>query len=473
MQSKINITFIPTGDPFIDLGGLVFCSIKERFPQKSKKEIIQFLIDVYIQQWKQNLYSIFHTNSKILNPSTKGKHEKNTKKYYQAIIQNEKIDGCINDGYCKTCGKKGLLYQNSREFFPNSGSRKFVNFHHSHETGIYLCNECTFKLFFVPLGVILLEGKNGFLQLQSKLLKKFWIKRVINENLDKIVRNTSTGILRIPFTKSQNTLFHFVEEMIMDTSDDNYTDYIQLIEFTNFGANPSCTIYVLPNPIFNFLNKVLRYQKSHWYKFINRFYRIKGAKWDVKNHRWFKEKKGEVNILTENDYLNNPNGIYEKLLANKSILRQLLNAQKMYYQNQLEKFPIEITYHYIKEVLNMTKEQVGLIARISDVIFELSKKEKNFKKYLFMLESAGKAYQLRGALIKIIKANFQNGAEQPVIRMKDYVEYLFPDGQYWGEIRDLLLIHLYEKYCDEGINREDVTGGEIEEAVEEQPVKVL
>lgn len=473
MRSKINISFIQTGDPFIDLGSLVLYTIVERYPQKTEKEIIQFLIDVYIKQWKQNLYSIFHTNSKILNPSTKGKHEKNTQKYFEAIIANKEIDGCIKNGYCKTCGKYGLLYQNSREFFPNSGSGKFVNFHHSHEIGIYLCNECTFKLFFIPIGVILLDGKNGFLQLQSEPLKKFWIKRVINENLNKIARNISKGILRTSSTKSQNTLFYFVEEIIMDISNDNYTDYIQLINFTNFGANPSCTIYSLPNSTFSFLNKVLRFQKSHWYKFINRFYRIKGAKWDIKNHRWFKESEGKVNTLTKNDYLNNSNEIYEKLLANKSILRQLLNTQKMHYQNQLEIFPIQITYYYIMEVLNMTKEQIKLIAQITDVIFELSKREKNFKKYLFMLESAGKAYQLRSSLIKIIKANFQNGAEKPVIRMKDYVEYLFPDGQYWGEIRDLLLIHLYEKYHDEGINRKEVTGGEVKEAVDEQSVNVL
>ncbi len=474
MPSNLNITFKPTGDPFVDLGGLVLQSIAERFPQKSEIEIVQFLIEVYLKKWNQNLYSIFHTNSKILNPSTKGKHEKNTLDYYQAIIKNEKIVNCVENGYCKICGKKGLLFQNSREFFPNSGSGKFVNFHHSHETGIFLCNECTLKLFFVPLGVVLLEGKNGFLHAQSDRLKHFWKKQIINENLNKIDRNSSTGILRIPYTKSVNALFYLAEQIIMEFKDDEYSDYIQLIIFTNFGADPSCTIHQLPNPVFNFLNKVLRYHKLHWYRFINRFYRLKGAKWDAEKYKWYQEKKGEIITLTEDDYRNNSNQIYEKLLGNKSILRQLENAHKMHYQNQLEKFPIEITYHYIKEVLNMTKEQVELIARISDVVFELSKKENNFKKYLFMLESAGKAYELRGALLRIIKANFQNGADEPVIRMKDYVNYLFPDGQYWGEIRDLLLIHLYEKYHDEGVNRSEIPEGEVEEAVvEEQPTNTL
>lgn len=470
---KMALSFRPTGDPFIDLGGIVYQTIAEMFPDKTVADILKFVIDVYIKQWKQNLYSIFHTNSKILNPSTKGKHEENTKIYYKSIIKNEKIDGCMEDGYCKTCGKKGLLYHNSREFFPNSGSAAFVNFHHSHESAIYLCNSCTLKLFFVPLSVILLDGKNGFLQLQSKRIQEFWKKRIIGENLDKIHKQTSAGILRIPYTKSENALFYLAGEIILEVSDDQYTDYLQLIIFTNFGPDPSCTIYTLPNPIFNFLNKVLRYHKTHWLKFINRYYRIKGTKWDVNNQRWIQEKKGEITILTENDYLNKSNEIYERLLANKSILKHLLSAQKMHFQNRLEKFPIEITYHYVKEVLNMTKEQVSLIARVSDVVFELSKKESNYKKYLFMLESAGKAYQLRGALLKIIKANFQNGAKEPVIRMKDYVEYLFPDGQYWGEVRDLLLIHLYEKYHDAGINREEIPEGDIAEVVEGETVSEL
>ena len=118
----------------------------------------------------------------------------------------------------------------------------------------------------------------------------------------------------------------------------------------------------------------------------------------------------------------------------------------------------------------MTKEQVGVIARIADVIFELSREENNYKKYLFMLESAGKAFQLRGALLKIIKANFQSGAKEPLIRMEDYVNYLFPDGQYWGEVRDLLLIHLYEKLHDEGVNREAIPEEEVVETIENEPV---
>ena len=121
----------------------------------------------------------------------------------------------------------------------------------------------------------------------------------------------------------------------------------------------------------------------------------------------------------------------------------------------------------------MTKEQVGIITKIADIIFELSRKENNYRKYLILLEKAGKAHQLRTALLKIIKANFQSGAKEPLIRMNDYVNYLFPDGQYWGEVRDVLLIYLYEKYHDEGVNRDEIPESDVEETVETQPVNSI
>ena len=120
----------------------------------------------------------------------------------------------------------------------------------------------------------------------------------------------------------------------------------------------------------------------------------------------------------------------------------------------------------------MEKEQLQLITRISDVIFELSQKENNFKKYLTLLESAGKAYQLRGVLLKIIKAHYQSGATEPLVRLNEYVDYLFPDGQYWGEVRDLLLISLYEKMHDEKINVAQLPDSDIV-AAEDQTTETL
>ena len=121
----------------------------------------------------------------------------------------------------------------------------------------------------------------------------------------------------------------------------------------------------------------------------------------------------------------------------------------------------------------MNKEQLKLIQKIVNTVFELSRKENNYKKYVTMLEGAGKAHQLRSALLKIIKANYLSGEKEPLIRLEEYVNYLFPDGQYWGEVRDLLLIHLYEKLHDEGVNVEDIPEDTLHEIEDEEPTNIF
>jgi CRISPR-associated protein Cst1 len=45
----------------------------------------------------------------------------------------------------------------------------------------------------------------------------------------------------------------------------------------------------------------------------------------------------------------------------------------------------------------------------------------------------------------MVKEHYKNGEPEPFVRFNDYVEYLFPDGQSWYDVRDFLLISLYEK----------------------------
>ena len=464
-----------TGDPFVDLGSLVLQTIIKRFSTKNLYEIVELVTDVYIDKWKKKLHSVFHTNSKLLNPnpSTKGKHRENTTNYLRNIIEDSEIEETISCGYCRTCGKTNILYQNSRNIFPNSGSGAFVNFHHYHESGIYLCNKCTFALYFVPLGVILLGKMNAFLHTQSKTVIKYWQENIIEENLNKIARNTSKGILKTEYSNPENALFYFAKEIVIFSCNDNCSEYLQMINFTNYATSPFSTIYVLPNPVFNFIAKVIRFKSRQWHQFVKRYYKIKKSKWDSEKQEWILIKKQTQYIPEENEYRNNPNIILQKLLNNKSILGYLLKATKNAFLLNHEKFPIEITIYYVTEVIQMAKEQIQLIMQITDKIFELAQKENNFKKYIFLLESAGKAYQLRSALMKIIKANYLTGSKEPLIRLEEYVSYLFPDGQYWSEVRDLLLINLYEKMHDNGINKDQIPEEQIEDVFEENEKNVV
>jgi CRISPR-associated protein Cst1 len=83
------------------------------------------------------------------------------------------------------------------------------------------------------------------------------------------------------------------------------------------------------------------------------------------------------------------------------------------------------------------------------------------------LEGSSKAYQLRSSLINIIKKNYTVGNKETIVTLDEWVTYLFPDGQYWGEVRDLLLIFLYEKMHENNMQIDIEDGNLIEETDED------
>jgi CRISPR-associated protein Cst1 len=53
----------------------------------------------------------------------------------------------------------------------------------------------------------------------------------------------------------------------------------------------------------------------------------------------------------------------------------------------------------------------------------------------------------RRYLIKLVAKYNERHSDnpKPLISVEEYAEYLFPDGTYWNEIRDILLIAIYQK----------------------------
>jgi CRISPR-associated protein Cst1 len=96
----------------------------------------------------------------------------------------------------------------------------------------------------------------------------------------------------------------------------------------------------------------------------------------------------------------------------------------------------------------MRQEQIDSIRDISNKIVALAQRDGDFKKLLTPIEGARYAHQLRTAILRMAKAHYKNGEPEPFVRLNDYVDYLFPDGQSWYEMRDLMLICLYEKLHD-------------------------
>jgi CRISPR-associated protein Cst1 len=201
---------------------------------------------------------------------------------------------------------------------------------------------------------------------------------------------------------------------------------------------------------------------KQWHDFIMRHYHISKSKWNDVNETWEIKDK----VVTEDDYRNCRNEIFNKLLSGKSILSNMTDFYKKQI-NKTHETDSRMAIYYAKEVIKMTTEQINLIKSIGNKIFELMKADNDFKKYLIKLEGSSKAYQLRSSLINIIKKNYTVGNKETIVTLDEWVTYLFPDGQYWGEVRDLLLIFLYEKMHENNMQIDIEDGNLIEETDED------
>lgn len=432
-----------TGDPFVDAGGLALQVLKNKFPNKSKMELIEFVTDIYVDKWNGKIDSI-QLNSEITHNSRKGNEKKIAALGFFKNLSDNKQEQ-INS-FCRICGNEGVLIGAGRERFCLSGSGGLVNFHHGHEEGVMICKECSAKLFFLPLIVMQMGKYLSLLHTQNENSRKYWAEVTVNANLNKIGRNLSEGIIKSEYSNPRNAIFNIAVEII--TKFESESEYIQLFHFTNFGASPDCDIYLLPNPVFSFMSKVLRYCRRDWFNFVRRHYHIKKSSWEHMSQTWIKK---DNSTFEETEFRNNPNDVFEALLTGKTILGKLRKFYKESYQKNISINPM-LAIYYLAEVKSMKQEQIDLIKRIGNTIFKQLQEDVSNKKYLTMIEGSGKAYQLRSVILRIVKKNYNNGEKKPVVTLSEYVNYLFPDGQYWGEVRDLLLIFLYELLHKENID---------------------
>lgn len=447
----------------MDVGELVINTL----PQKSIEDKIRFATDAYVDRWEGKIDAVF-LHSKITHPpfrKNKKKQREGSLHYYVNVLKG---NGADSKGHCRICGQKGLLFTSGRHNYPMAGSGDFVNFHHLHEEGLLLCKNCLIKLYFIPMGVLQCGGNLMFLQIQNEYTAQLWQEDVIKNNLDKIFIGSSDGILSSNLLNPHNALFYFAANLIRKFELlDIPSQRLRLFYFTNFGNKSNVDIHDLPNNAFSFLKRALKPDlRPAWLYFVKRHYRFSKRRpihFDKETKEWIEVKKKEVISLDVQDYEGiNSNTIYEHLLSGKSILRFLCRMHKS------EKFPVMIAITYLKEVRKMRQEQIGLIQKISDKIIELCQKEGNFKKFITPIEGTRYAYELRAAIIRLVKIHYKDGAPEPFIRLKDYVEYLFPDGQSWYEVRDFLLISLYEKLHDLRIDPTQVSDEEISDIMDKE-----
>lgn len=444
-----------TGDPFADIGGLVIKHLWT-LPHLKDKDImglIDYVTNIYVDKWGGKLHAFF-LNSRITQAAFQGQRKKDEAlKYYKALIDETESH---QEGYCRVSGQKANLFSSGRDNHILSGSGTFINFHHNFESGLYLSKEILIRTFFVPLGLIQLSDKVAMLSSNYEKVTEFFVKRNCAQNLQAISGGTAEGVLKSEFNNPANALFHFADsylnthlESILNGYDEdelfNRSDItLNLYHFTNFGASPEVIIHVLDSKVFKFYAfcNYIKIKKD-WNRFLRNNYRnfkYKGAVYIEEREEW-----GHKNEVIDYDvYKVWRNNVLENLLTGKSILGIILRW------NTKHSFPFIIVEKYQTIIKNMEKRTVDKIKQIADFIV-INRDTDFITKSIKRLNSEKTSHGLRQFIVKLNGENYQKEAINPLITVQDYAEYLFPDGGNWREVRDVLLIAIYERLHEANI----------------------
>lgn len=436
-----------TGDPFVDVGGHVIKLLWE-YENNTEKDIlktIEFVTKIYVNKWNGKLHPFF-LNSTITQPSFKGNRKiEETLKFYGKIINNK--SNYIED-ICRFTGRKTKLFLCGRDNSILTGSQTFTNFHHAFEPGLYISKEILIRYFFVPLGVEYLGDKLAVISSNFENISYQYSANNFKKNIDRISTGISENILKSDHSYPSNALFEFSSYCIKEIKNIENAS-LDFYHFTNFGASPDINIYSLPASIFSFYRfcNQAKY-KEYWNRFINFNYhnsKFKEYEYNQQKDKFEHKKNRAKDPISNEDFKIWKNKILEKLLNDQSILRDI---RRWSIKN---KFPFEIVEFYQGVIRNMEKKTIEKIKEISEFVVNDSDESK-IANFIKKLDGARKGFELRRLLLKLVRDNYHEGNEQPLITLEDYVHYLFPDGAIWSEIRDLLIISIYQRLHDKKLS---------------------
>jgi CRISPR-associated protein Cst1 len=450
-NEKIDIEYLTkvTGDPFADTGGFVikYLWTLPHLKDKDILELIEYVANLYVNKWGGKLHAFF-LNSTITQPAFKGQRKiDETLKFYKGLIEETEK---YQEGYCRISGRKTKLFSAGRDNHILSGSGTFVNFHHNFESGLFLSKEIMIRMFFVPLGLVQLSDKVAMLTSNYEKVTKFFVERNCIQNLNAISSGIAEGVLKSEFNNPANALFAFSDSYLnthlkkLLTEEDegailNEAEVtLNLYHFTNFGASPEVVLHVLESKVFKFYAFCNRIKiKEDWNKFVRRNYKnskYKSASFNEEREEW--NNKDEA--ISFETYKIWRNIVLENLLNGRSILGSILRW------NVKHSFPFIIVEKYQIIIKNMEKRTIDKIKQIADFIV-IDRDTDFITKGIKRLNGEKSPQGLRQFLLKLNSENYKNEAPNPLITVQDYAEYLFPDGGNWREIRDVLLIAVYEK----------------------------
>ena len=363
-------------------------------------------------------------------------------------------------GYCRVCGKNTTLFSSTRINNIVVGSGKMVNFHHNFESGIFLCPQCLFKIFLVPLAIyqtnsfILVKpnGDNLKSYIKDKIIKPCYLA-TLSPNGDR-----GSTKYYIKKCKLNNILYLLANDLIKINErnmkkDRWFEEQISLYQFKN-GKEPFLKIIDLPSNVYKFLGSMLggsNETAESWKKFIYFHYKpySKLTTNELRHCEWKDEKIFKKGKSIE-DIFENSNSIIDRLINGESLIRSIrkYNEKRIYLNKAYLTW--EIITKYIKEILNMNSETLATLYEFGKKMSRLLKDSDSKKKILYYIRSSVS----RNSFISNIE-KIQKKYSISLISLNDLLSKLLPSNQHWLEIRELLLIHLYDLMQKENIDLPD------------------
>ncbi|MFW6224744.1 MAG: type I-B CRISPR-associated protein Cas8b1/Cst1 [Bacteroidota bacterium] len=443
----------PTGDPFADTGGYVIQYLWEKFPDKDIDWLIEYVTKIYVNDWEKTIY-FFFPNSPMINNASKHPANDTIANYLELLNDNKG-----NKDFCRITGRKTMVYKTFKDKYILAGSGKFSNFHHAFNNGLLFSKEIIIRLLFVPLGVLKIGKYMGLVHSNNAIVLQYLVENNIKLNLHNIATGFSKEIAEADHNIATNSIFAYANKCIDNlkiVQDETKAISISLYHFTNYNQGPALDLYKLPSKLFAVYRFWELKHKKDWKTFINRHYYKRDARFDHLKGYYKIDNKEKSEIYKYNDFSKWYNPILVKLINNESIIPEFKKWSKNY-----NKLHFDIIRSYEQNIRYMKKETIDKVLELADFII-VGRNENEIKKLITALEGKEKGYDLRRVLMKLNKENYLKGNEEPLISVKDYTEYLFSDNVNPREIRDLLIIAIFQKLIENNIKLEV----EIEDNVE-------
>lgn len=426
---SVNLNLRITGNPFVD-SGIFAMSTKlkkniEEITISDFKDLSSQVSKLYVKDnWQSTMYSIF-PNSKLTSPSTAKKD--NVDELYLNVLKQlvEIISPEAKEGNCIACGTHESIKSYQKTFVPLTGSGSLKNYFSFAKDGADYCPLCILLIQFSPLVMYRSGGRMILLHSNSEKVMKYWAKKAIKDINNQIIKNDYTGCFNEGFTNPNNAVFRMIENIIR-SYDERWVDEnpsMNFYYFTNYNQGPELDIFKVPTNVFRFLAYIPQDEYFNWNLIVKNAYKY--VKWDK--------------VESFDDYKNNPNEVYNRLLKNVSILRFFFTTK-----NKKALCSWNLLRYYMMEVRHMEDGRLNAIKNLGD---NLSKyiEDNDEKKILSQLENASNYNTFRNILRKIIKKRIAKNEEELLFTFDDYVNHLFPQGNLtWRETQDLLLFRIYE-----------------------------